>query len=91
MGEDVTGTYHTSEPCTKGDLFIAIDPAAMGAHDFSERASAFLADLVTSETASNVEEIRLPGQRSVERDRSATTIRVDDDLWADVRGLAGGN
>jgi len=91
MGEDVTGTYHTSEPCTKGDLFLAIDPAAMGAHDFGERASAFLTDLLASETASNVEEIRLPGQRSVERDRSATTVRVDDDLWADVRDLAGRN
>ena len=91
MGEDVTGTYHTRDPCTKGDLFLAIDPAAMGARDFDERASAFLTDLVTSEPAADAEEIRLPGQRSVERDRTTTAIQVDDELWADVRGLADRN
>lgn len=91
MGEDVTGTYHTEDPCTKGDLFLAVDPAALGVPDFDERASAFLAGLTDGETAADAEAIRLPGQRSVERDRTATTITVEDDLWAEVRALEAGD
>jgi len=87
MGSDVTGTYHTTDPCTKGDLFLAIDPDAMGASDFSERASDFLADLTEREPAAHVDEVRLPGQRSVERDRSATAVEVDEELWTEVREL----
>ena len=88
MGTSVTGTYHTEDPCTKGDLFLALDPEAFGASDFAENASEFLADLVAGETAAFVDEIRLPGQRSIERDRSATTVAVDDDLWKEVQDLA---
>ncbi|RLM53456.1 Ldh family oxidoreductase [Halobellus sp. Atlit-31R] len=89
MGTDVTGTYHTTDPCSKGDLFLAIDPDAMGAPDFDEHASDFLTQLTSGEPAAHAEAIRLPGQRSVERDRSATTVEVDDELWAEVRELAG--
>ncbi|WP_276274020.1 Ldh family oxidoreductase [Haloarcula litorea] len=90
MGADVTGTYHTEDPCTKGDLFLALDPDALGAADFSERASAFLRGLTDGPTAAHVDEVRLPGQRSVERDRTATAVEVEDDLWAEVRTLADG-
>ena len=89
MGEDVTGTYHTEDPCTKGDLFLALDPAAFGVPEFPDRASAFLQSLVGGSTAAHVDEIRLPGQRSVEQDRSATNITVEDDLWEEVSDLAG--
>jgi L-2-hydroxycarboxylate dehydrogenase (NAD+) len=89
MGEDVTGTYHTEEPCTKGDLFLALDPASLGASDFGDRAGSFLADLTAGEQAAHVDEIRLPGQRSIERDRTATHVEIEDGLWADVRELAG--
>jgi len=89
MGEDVTGTYHTEDPCTKGDLFLTIDPAVLGGEDFVDRASAFLDSLTAMETAADAEPVRLPGQRSVERDRSAETVEVEDDLWARIRELAG--
>jgi L-2-hydroxycarboxylate dehydrogenase (NAD+) len=88
MGTDVTGTYHTEDPCTKGDLFLALDPDALGVHDFAERASGFLTSLTNGAPAATFDEIRLPGQQSVERDRSATTVEVEDELWADVRRLA---
>ncbi|MFB6244136.1 MAG: Ldh family oxidoreductase [Halobaculum sp.] len=88
MGDDVTGTYHTEDPCTKGDLFLAIDPAAMGVPEFAERASAFLTELTAGETDADHEEIRLPGQRSVARDREREEISVEADLWAEVRELA---
>ena len=88
MGTDVTGTYHTENPCTKGDLFVAIDPEALGAPDFGRRASAFLADLTAGEPAAHVDGIRLPGQRSIERDRTASRVEIEDDLWAEVQSIA---
>jgi L-2-hydroxycarboxylate dehydrogenase (NAD+) len=89
MGRDVTGTYHTEDPCTKGDLFLAVDPGGMGAPDFADRAGAFLQSLTAEDRASGVDEVRLPGQRSVERDRRRSTVDVEDDLWDEVVGLAG--
>ncbi|PSP92848.1 sulfolactate dehydrogenase [Halobacteriales archaeon QS_4_62_28] len=88
MGEDVTGTYHTEDPCTKGDLFLAIDTEAFGVTDFEARTSEFLRALTASETAADADEIRLPGQRSIERDRTATTVTIEDDLWERIRTLA---
>ena len=88
MGDDVTGTYHTEDPCTKGDLFLAVDPEALGSTAFAEHAGAFLESLTNVDPAADVDGVRLPGQQSVKRDRQATTIDVDTDLWADVRDLA---
>ncbi len=87
MGTDVTGTYHTADPCTKGDLFVAVDPAAF-ASDFVERTNAFFESLKASERAAGIDEIRLPGEASIEADRSTEEIDVDDDLWAEVTDLA---
>jgi L-2-hydroxycarboxylate dehydrogenase (NAD+) len=87
MGEAVTGTYHTEEVCTKGDLFLAVDPAALGSGAFVEEASAFLESLTEVEPAAGTDGVRLPGQRSVERDRRATTVEIDADLWDDITSL----
>ena len=92
MGKDVTGTYNTKAPCTKGDLFLVLDPSVLSSGaDFAETAGAFLEDLKATETAAGFDEIRLPGERSVERDRAADAIEVEDDLWEEVRDLAGDN
>ncbi|MEA1931647.1 Ldh family oxidoreductase [Halohasta litorea] len=91
MGTDVTGTYHTEDPCTKGDLFVVIDPEALGVPEFGQRASEFLTGLVEGEPAAHVDEIRLPGQRSIERDRTATRVEIEDDLWAEIQSLADGD
>jgi len=87
MGEGVTGTYHTEDPCTKGDLFVAVDPESIGVADFAERTESFFDRLRAAGTADGTEEIRLPGERSVERDRSASSIEVDADLWERVQSL----
>ncbi|WP_327053979.1 Ldh family oxidoreductase [Halomicrococcus gelatinilyticus] len=91
MGTDVTGTYHTEDACTKGDLFFAVDPAALGSPDFASTASAFLADLKDADRAAGVDEIRLPGERSVERDRDRHVVDVDADRWQEVQRLADGD
>lgn len=88
MGRDVTGTYHTEDPCTKGDLFLVIDPEALGGEAFADRAESFLQELKATETAAGVDEIRLPGESSVGGE-AAASIEVDDDLWERVLDLAG--
>lgn len=90
MGRDVTGTYNTEDPCTKGDLFVAIDPSVVGGPAFAEAASEFLRRLKATETAAGHDEIRLPGERSVRR-ADADRITVDDDLWAEVQELRTGD
>jgi L-2-hydroxycarboxylate dehydrogenase (NAD+) len=89
MGRGVTGTYHTEDPCTKGDLFVAIDPAAMGVADFGDRASTFLDRLRTSEAAVGSEGVRVPGERSVERDHARSIVEIDPGIWERVESLAG--
>lgn len=90
MGENVTGTYHTENPCTKGDLFLALDPNALCPGSFTEAASAFLQQLKDMECAAGFDEVRIPGERSVERDRSCEYIEIKDDLWREVTQLANG-
>lgn len=89
MGNGVTGTYHTEDPCTKGDLFLVIDPEALGGEAFVERTEIFLRELTATETAPGVDEIRLPGESSLGGDPAAT-IDVEADLWEAVLELAEG-
>lgn len=87
MGKDVTGTYHTEDPCTKGDLFLALDPEALGSQGVTDRMSAFLRRLKQTETNATVTDIRLPGETSVRRDRSRERVDIPADLWEDVTEL----
>jgi L-2-hydroxycarboxylate dehydrogenase (NAD+) len=89
MGTDVTGTYRTEDPCTKGDLFVALDPETLGGPDAVDRMSAFLRTLTAGDPAAGFDEIRLPGRRSVERAESAETVDVEEAIWDEVSTLAG--
>lgn len=89
MGRGVTGTYHTEDPCTKGDLFVVIDPEALG-DKFTEQASEFLSVLKDEPTAAGIDEVRLPGEESLRREADAETITVEDELWDTIRLIAGG-
>jgi len=87
MGREVTGTYHTEDPCTKGDLFLVIDPVATGGPDATERIESFLQRLLDSPSAPG-SEIRLPGAASL-REGETGTIRVEASLWEQVLELRG--
>lgn len=87
MGDNVTGTYHTEDPCTKGDLFLAVDPEALGGEAFVNRAESFLQELKETEPAAGFDDIRLPGESSL-RDEPASRIDVDDELWENILDLA---
>jgi L-2-hydroxycarboxylate dehydrogenase (NAD+) len=87
MGQDVTGTYRTENLCTKGDLFIAIDPTALASQGVTARISSFLQRLKQTETRAGQDNIRLPGERSVSRDRSQEQIEIPSDLWEKISQL----
>lgn len=87
MGTDVTGTYNTEDPCTKGDLFLALDPDVLGGPGTVERIEGFLRRLKRTDATDDVDGIRLPGERSL-RDEPAPEIRVDRDVWRRVTALA---
>lgn len=87
MGRDVSGTYHTEDPCTKGDLFVVVDPERM-ATDFVEKTNTFLSDLKRTDPAAGFDEVRLPGERSAAADQTAETIQIGDDLWETVEALS---
>lgn len=84
MGQAVTGTYRTEQPCTKGDLFIVIDPAAFG-DGFSERVNGFIESMKHSQRGA---EIRLPGEHSIREMDSSEKIEIDSDRWEEIQSLA---
>ena len=86
MGTDVTGTYHTEDECTKGDLFLAIDPEALGGSGFTDRVNEFVAELKAGDTAAGFDAIRLPGESSTGA-ADAEAVSVDDDVWAEVAAM----
>lgn len=87
MGTDVTGTYHTEDECTKGDLFLAIDPEALGGSGFREGVNDFVTELKAGDTAAGFDEIRLPGESSTAA-ADAEAVTVDDDVWTEVSAMA---
>ena len=88
LGENVTGTYHTEDPCRKGDLFLAFNPETFGVSEFHERSSVFLQELTEGTPATHTDKIRLLWQHSVTRDQAATTVDNEADLWETVQELA---
>jgi len=87
MGTDVTGTYHTEDECTKGDLFVVLDPETFAGPSFGERVDQFVSELKSGERAAGFDEIRLPGESSVAA-ADADTVTVDDDVWAEVQNIS---
>lgn len=85
MGQAVTGTYHTEDPCTKGDLFLVINPEAITGPSFIDRTESFLREVKSVETAEDIDEIYLPGERSLAND--ADVITVEEDIWDTVVDL----
>jgi L-2-hydroxycarboxylate dehydrogenase (NAD+) len=75
----------------KGDLFIAMDPAAFGGSTvFRDGVLAHLAEVKSCRKASGVEEVRLPGERArVERERRLRDgVPVEGEVWREVAALA---
>ncbi len=86
LGESVQQGHYD-----KGDLFIAIDPAAFGDPGlFREMVEAHAVEVKGTRKAPGVEEIRLPGERSFrEKERRLREgIPVGEGVWKQVSELA---
>ncbi|HEY7065573.1 MAG TPA: Ldh family oxidoreductase [Chloroflexota bacterium] len=91
MGPDVVGTILPIDPTTKGDLFVALDPAAFGdAATIRAAASAYLRRIRTSRRAPDSAGVRVPGERALllRGERLKSGIPMDETTWESVLALA---
>ncbi len=91
VGKAVVGAIGLGSRSTKGDLMIAIDPAAFGdAEAFRGAAGAHVRELKNSRKAPGVEEIRIPGERSfAERERRLREgVPIAEGVWDEAVKMA---
>jgi L-2-hydroxycarboxylate dehydrogenase (NAD+) len=62
LGEDVRGTLDATDPCTKGDLFIAMDPTGFGPG--TAAVAAYLDSLRAAPPAAGHDRVMVPGDRA---------------------------
>ena len=87
-GRDVVGTLEPKEGfSTKGDLMIAIDPAAFTSiEEFRSRARKFIDDVKGSKKAPGFSEIMIPGEPELRaRERNLREgIKIAEGVWSEL-------
>jgi len=88
LGADVRGTLDATDPCTKGDVFVAMDPAAFGAGGAAVRA--YLDDLRAARPAAGHHGVLVPGDRSraTRAANLADGVPVSRVTWSRARAIA---
>lgn len=91
LGTEVRGTLDTTDPVTKGDLLLALDPGAFGGGT-PAALTAFLDTLRGLDPAPGSAGVTVPGDRArAERARHAGRgVPVHPDTWSLAVDLAGG-
>jgi LDH2 family malate/lactate/ureidoglycolate dehydrogenase len=91
LGTDVRGTLDTTDPVTKGDLLLALDPGAFGGGT-PEALTGFLETLRALDPAPGSAGVTVPGDRArAERARRADGgVPVHPDTWSRAVDLSGG-
>jgi L-2-hydroxycarboxylate dehydrogenase (NAD+) len=86
LGREVRGTLDTTDPVTKGDLLIAVDPAAFGG---GVPLAPFLDELRTLDPAPGHTGVQVPGDRAraVRAANLADGVPIDPGTWAEVTAL----
>ena len=84
-GHGVTGTASPDKDCTKGDLYVVIDPSKFG--DFDEF-KANTEDFVSQVRATG-ENVAIPGDLEVKRiaDAEANGVAIDEKLYEQLKGI----
>lgn len=90
LGTDVRGTLDTTDPVTKGDLLLALDPAAFGGGT-PDAVTAFLDALRGLDPAPGSPGVTVPGDRArAERSRNLDAgVPVHPEAWSRAIELAG--
>lgn len=66
VGMDVKGTLHTDQRCTKGDLFVAINPEFFSGREvFLDRVERLKVQIKNCKRIRGVSDVLLPGERSL--------------------------
>jgi L-2-hydroxycarboxylate dehydrogenase (NAD+) len=88
LGEDVRGTLDATDPSTKGDLFIALDPTAFGPG--SSPVAAYLAALRETVPAPGHDRVLVPGDRAraTRAANLAEGVPVSQGTWSRAREIA---
>jgi LDH2 family malate/lactate/ureidoglycolate dehydrogenase len=84
VGKAVRGSLDTEYRCTKGDLFILIDPMAFpGGPGLAEAAGRYLDELRSSRPQEGFERVAVPGDRSraMREERLKNGISHPEDIW----------
>jgi L-2-hydroxycarboxylate dehydrogenase (NAD+) len=84
IGRAVFGTLDTEFRCTKGDLFLLLNPAAFpGGHALAAQVAAYLDEIRNSPPQQNFEKVIVPGDRarSVRAERMRTGIPLPKGVW----------
>jgi LDH2 family malate/lactate/ureidoglycolate dehydrogenase len=89
LGDEVRGTLDVTNPVTKGDVLIAIDPGASGVAPFGDRLGEYLDGLKASPPAPGTNGVVIPGERArAERGRRlADGIPLPATLWRELSEL----
>lgn len=84
-GRGVTGTASPDKDCTKGDLYIVIDPSKFG--DFDEF-KANTEDFI-SQVRETGESVAIPGDLEVKRiaETEANGVAIDENLYNQLKGI----
>ena len=84
-GLGVTGTASPDKDCTKGDLYVVIDPSKFG--DFDEF-KANTEDFISQVRATG-ETVAIPGDLEVKRiaDAEANGVAIDEKLYEQLKGI----
>ena len=88
VGTKVRGTANPKERCTKGDLFIAINPEFfMGKEEFKKKVDELLEEIKTSEPAEGFE-ILIPGEIE-ERNKAKRKdgFEIDENLYNQLKEI----
>ena len=91
VGSGVGGTMNTDQEVTKGDIFLAIDPGAVGSLErYVSCVTELAAEIHDSDPAPGVKKVLMPGEfeRAAKKDRLKNGISVPDDLLDDIKKLA---
>ena len=84
IGRAVLGTLDTEFRCTKGDLFLLLNPAAFpGGHALAAHVAAYLDEIRNSPPQPNVDRVIVPGDRArkVRADRIRNGIPLPKEVW----------
>jgi len=91
FGQEVLGTLDAEHPCTKGDVFILIEPSSYPhLADRAAAAAAYLSRIRESKPQPGGPSVRLPGDRSRElwAERLRDGIPLPQSVWEAVKRLA---